>query len=463
MMDSKDDSLVGDVAEVDLVRSNNVVVKFCEYAYKVLNDDMDDFFEEHIADFDQNEEELESGRGETLEQFNVYQKYVAELEKYFDDFSTQEGYGSAKECFRDISELISKDQEEREKAMKEITERLRAVQEQWMKKFAITDESAADTAGAKDEAKSAHVADDKHAISEEKGAKGDGSTSISHRADSKAEGKAEPDDEAEPEVPIMLFFQPISKEAMLTQVLTLTEYSTFSNIMRAKVRQKKLLELMEIKVSVQAVASAERHRVLGGFLSHHGGALLEHQHNIGHAHPVVDKVDIHVDVNVLVDQYQALIDRICDLTPHEKSLIEGTCMLLDILGWRAVVGVASNASDHDRSSKDIQEKSARSGHLTVEDRKELFSKLVMNSGLCLWRLCSMEQQFAIRSQLNVLLPKIASIDNDDAHAIDIIHRLQALFLNMSHDMVDEIERGIHAILSEYEQQHKEKHHHKKKK
>jgi hypothetical protein len=462
-MESKDDSLVSSVADVDSARSKNVVVKFCEYAYKVLNDDMDEFFEDHIADFDQNEEELESGRGETLEQFSVYQKYVSELEKYFDDFSAQEGYSNAKECFKDISELISKDQEEREKSMKEITERLRAVQEQWLKKFAIADESASEAAGAKDEAKTVHHSDEKHASSEEKGAKGDDSTSLARRADSKADGKAEADEEAEPAVPIMLFFQPVSMETMLTQVLTLTEYSTFSDIMRAKVRQKKLLELMERKVSLQSVATAERHRILGGFLPHKGSSLIEHQHYSGNAHPVVDKVDAHVDLTVLVEQYQALIDRICDLTPNEKSLIEGTCVLLDMLGWRAVVGVTSNASDRERSSKDVQEKPTRSGNLTIAEKKEIFSKLVMNSGLCLWRLCSIEQQFAIRSELNVMLPKIASINNDDSHATDTIHRLQALFLNMSHDMVDQIERGLYAILREYEQQHKAKHQNRKRK
>lgn len=62
----------------------NIVVKFCEHAFKVLNHDLDDFFEDNMSEFDQENEELTSGQGETLQQYEVYQKYVVELEKHFD-------------------------------------------------------------------------------------------------------------------------------------------------------------------------------------------------------------------------------------------------------------------------------------------------------------------------------------------------------------------------------------------
>ena len=73
-----------DSSAVQRAPSKNIVIRFTEFASKVLNQDMDDFFEDHMEDFDQLDEELTSGAGETLEQYEVYQKYIAQLEKHFD-------------------------------------------------------------------------------------------------------------------------------------------------------------------------------------------------------------------------------------------------------------------------------------------------------------------------------------------------------------------------------------------
>jgi hypothetical protein len=62
----------------------NLVMRFCEFAFRVLNHDMDDFFEDSLADFDQDGAELSSGQGETLQQYEVYQAYIAQLERHFD-------------------------------------------------------------------------------------------------------------------------------------------------------------------------------------------------------------------------------------------------------------------------------------------------------------------------------------------------------------------------------------------
>lgn len=57
----------------------NVVIRFCEFAYKVINEDMDDFFCDNMDAFDQDDEDIASGRGETFEQFEVYKKYLSEV------------------------------------------------------------------------------------------------------------------------------------------------------------------------------------------------------------------------------------------------------------------------------------------------------------------------------------------------------------------------------------------------
>lgn len=57
----------------------NIVVKFVEYAYKIINEDMDDFFEDNMSVFDQDDDDMRSGRGETLEQYDVFRKYLEEV------------------------------------------------------------------------------------------------------------------------------------------------------------------------------------------------------------------------------------------------------------------------------------------------------------------------------------------------------------------------------------------------
>lgn len=82
--DSKGDDEGQSELQLQTQPPKNIVMKFTEYAFKVLNQDMDDFFEDNMTEFDQDSEELTSGQGETLQQYDVYQQYIAQLEKHFD-------------------------------------------------------------------------------------------------------------------------------------------------------------------------------------------------------------------------------------------------------------------------------------------------------------------------------------------------------------------------------------------
>lgn len=66
-------------AEGAVAAQKNVVARFVEYAYKVINENMDDFFEDNMEVFDQDDEDVESGRGETFEQYEVFKKYLEEV------------------------------------------------------------------------------------------------------------------------------------------------------------------------------------------------------------------------------------------------------------------------------------------------------------------------------------------------------------------------------------------------
>lgn len=60
--------------------SQNVVVDLVEFAMRVVHQEMAPFFEEHCHLWDYNEEDrksLLSGSGESLQQYEVYQKCVS--------------------------------------------------------------------------------------------------------------------------------------------------------------------------------------------------------------------------------------------------------------------------------------------------------------------------------------------------------------------------------------------------
>lgn len=65
----------------------NLVMRFTEFAFRVLNHDMDAFFEDSMSEFEQEDGELSSGAGETLGQYEVYRQYIRELERHFDGYA----------------------------------------------------------------------------------------------------------------------------------------------------------------------------------------------------------------------------------------------------------------------------------------------------------------------------------------------------------------------------------------
>ena len=90
IMEAKEHSLKGPAAKEvarevgvapgrEVAEQKNIVVRFVEYAYKVINEHMDDFFEDNMDVFDQDDEEVESGRGETFEQYEVFKRYLEEV------------------------------------------------------------------------------------------------------------------------------------------------------------------------------------------------------------------------------------------------------------------------------------------------------------------------------------------------------------------------------------------------
>lgn len=375
---------------------------------------------------------------------------------HFDEFSTIEGYDSARDCLNDITSMVSKDKEDRKKMMMDLQAKLRKAQEQWNKRCQLATADA--PADAKADIKSTD-AESKDAKAGHELARAEGKDTAGEEKGGPAAAEGADDLENEMELPVMMFFQPVSMDSMLSQVLSLTEYKTFSMIMRAKVKQKKLLKMVRKKVAKHATACRERRELLGFH------EVCDDTSTVAGGTAYADSTpthryssDRHIRLDHLLSEFESLVDRICGLTPHHKALTEETKNVLQLSMWRQLVrGEAADAGA--KGSGDVTQ--------SLQEKKILFQKLIMNTAMCLWRVCSFEQQFVIRSHINVMMPRIAAIREDDPDLINTLHRAEALYLCMAHEIIDDIEVQTLKALEEYETQHEQRraalrasHHHK---
>ena len=115
----------------DAAQNGALVNRLVEYTFRILNSEMEPFFEAHAPAFDQEGDDLRD-RGETLEQFEAFKQYEVELEKHMDAFVKDEGFGSVVECFQTINAAVKEDKEQQEVRMKQLMEHIKQVQAQWM-------------------------------------------------------------------------------------------------------------------------------------------------------------------------------------------------------------------------------------------------------------------------------------------------------------------------------------------
>lgn len=134
-----------------------------------------------------------------------------------------------------------------------------------------------------------------------------------HAGDSKGDRKGEEqsgDDSHAQAPPVMMFFQPVSLDSMIQHVLNLTEYATFSHIMRTKVRQRELFRMLKQKVSEHPEQQRRRQADLD------------------------ERVNLH-------DIFDELVDRICGLTPHQKAIQEQVRNQLRSDDWAGLLAAGS--------------------------------------------------------------------------------------------------------------------------
>jgi hypothetical protein len=325
-MESKNDDndAVTEIAESQ-APAKNVIVRFVEYSFHILNNEMDEFFDDHMEAFNQDLEDLTDGRGETLEQYNIYQKYLSELESYFDEFASREGYESSSQCFDEINSLIVNDEIERKKLFKEMSERMMAAFSNLQEQMEAVAQGEEDNE-LKDDGKKGADDDEDVKGNGTKGEKASAAKSTGRRIKDAKDDDEDADDAKTTEVvsggqgnhsspapPVIMFFQPVSLDSMLQHVLSLTEYTTFSYIIRTKLKQKQLYHSLLARVEKQNKQTAKRTRKM------ERGEPID-------------------------DLYEELVQRICDFAPNQTQFQNQIRSHLDIKSWKDLL--ATSGSDH---------------------------------------------------------------------------------------------------------------------
>jgi len=172
-----------------------VAHRFFEFAMTTLNRDMEPSFERWLPLFDQERREIEQ-QGQTHEQYAAYTEYAAELEQHMSRFAEEEGYnpGDGGNFLAALQDAIQTDKARAERQVEVFLQSLRDQRRQML-------------------------------------------------------GDDAPLDEEEEEAMQMMktLFKPQTVDDMITMLLHMTEYTAFSNLMRAKVQQKKFIAEMERK------------------------------------------------------------------------------------------------------------------------------------------------------------------------------------------------------------------------
>lgn len=318
------DTLDDKDGEEDSGRS--LVMHMCEFAFKVLNDEMDGFFEDNVDAFEQEDGELFSGRGETLEQYNVFKKYESELERRFDSFALKEGFTSSKACFDAVKDAVVADSIAQREMMEKLMRRLRDAQQALQNQAIENREDKAEAkesrvvASSKQEKKSKKTDDDDEEDGDENGRQGGGVDMA----------------------PLMMFFQPISLENLVQTTLSIADYRTFSYIMRMKVKQIKLFRDMEKKVELQSEKSSIRRKQLKGNKN-------------------------------LVGYFEEFVERLCDLTPNRPDVIAYTRSIFPIKRWETLMDSDIENPDTQKDFKEftgyILQRLSQMG--TIEDMQAL--------------------------------------------------------------------------------------------
>ena len=290
-----------------------LVLALVEHSARIIAIDMAWFFEAHCHLFEQSEHELSSGAGETLEQYEAFQRYERELELHFESFVHAHGFASAADCFAAIDAALVADMASQQRQRERLEARLRKVQKESRQAAEeLASSSSAETGGGlpsffgggsggglDDHGACMHGAleadsddgwsddgddDDDAALTDAMmpllgigGIGGIGGVAAAEGEDQQAmepHGTLESGDSADiggggviAPRPLTLFSQEVALDDLISEALSLGEYVTFSSVMRKKAAEVASRRRWLASEGARHEASAARRKELDDVLA----------------------------------------------------------------------------------------------------------------------------------------------------------------------------------------------------
>jgi uncharacterized membrane protein YgcG len=228
-----------------------LVLALVEHASRVLQGEMAPFLEAHCHLFEQDADELRSGAGETHDQYAAFMAFVGELDYYFEGFVAARGFANAHECFAAIDAAVVQDVADQAREMEKLEDKLHKMQRRLADESRLgADVNEARHRGDDDASSSSSDEDDEGfgmmmpliGLGGDGGAGSDGGAGGGGGGggDGGGGGGGGGGSARLPMMPLMLFNQPVALEEMIEHALSLTQYETFSSIMRMKANQRRL-------------------------------------------------------------------------------------------------------------------------------------------------------------------------------------------------------------------------------
>eukprot|EP00391_Amoebophrya_sp_Ameob2_P012153 CAMPEP_0178992854 /NCGR_PEP_ID=MMETSP0795-20121207/6358_1 /TAXON_ID=88552 /ORGANISM="Amoebophrya sp., Strain Ameob2" /LENGTH=557 /DNA_ID=CAMNT_0020684807 /DNA_START=282 /DNA_END=1955 /DNA_ORIENTATION=+ len=217
----------------------SIAHRLCQFTTQLVNKDLEYLFTEFLPHFDVSEDlnsaDMKSGRGETLEQYACFQKYTGLLEQHLTLFAQRNGYTDAAVLVQELQQAIEEDKA-----------RVSADFEQFLADYRNQVRCQFGYSSAKNNKRGNNSA----------GEQGEG-----EQQDPEVGAV---DSDLEEEVGLMrMLFKPQTAEDLFEAVLNMFEYPFFANLMRERVRQKRLEQ--KAKLALQSVEDRRRAVLDGEF------------------------------------------------------------------------------------------------------------------------------------------------------------------------------------------------------
>lgn len=239
-----------------LDEGRELVISFVQFTSKVLQNEMSDFFADNAHLFDQEAEDI-ALHGETLEQYDIFKKYEQILEGKIEGFCNLKGFSSSRDCFNAIEDAIGLDKDKQKSLLADLQAKFAQMRASMNIGLDSDAEGSAGAKGGGDDQNDAKAdakenASDSKSSGDAKGGDAKGGSSKESQADDKRGSGGSGGDSAVSHMPTMnMLFPPMPLDRMLDNIMRLTEYTTFSGIMRNKVKQIKFMKELEERVRWQ--------------------------------------------------------------------------------------------------------------------------------------------------------------------------------------------------------------------